>query len=191
MTVTVGKLTKNVEKMFESLTPVEKARYISKERWRIADEVRTGKNVIGQEADLETIQNRFIMPMGAVDFIQYSQELYNLDTLGWTLVYIRRVIEDLQREDTLLHLVISVTNRECNNLYKKPKERGKSWQSDYKLARDRALICWKRRCQIKIELDSLLKSDFWDKNNLERPRVEPNPDLEKFMEWSMKHQSFQ
>ena len=80
MTVTVGKLTKSVEKMLESLTPIEKARYVSKEQWRIADEAGTGKNITAQEADLGTIESRYIMPLGAVDFIRYHQELYDLDT---------------------------------------------------------------------------------------------------------------
>jgi hypothetical protein len=191
MTVTVGKLTKNVEKMLESLTPVEKARYMSKERWRISDEVTKGKNIAEQEADLEIIEDRYIMSMGAVDFIRYSQELYNLDTRGWILVYIRRVIEDLQREDALLGLLISLTNKECFDLYKKPKNRGKPSGVDFKLAEDRASICWNRRCQIKVELDNILKSDFWDKNNIERPIVERNPELDELIEWSIKNKSSQ
>jgi hypothetical protein len=67
----------------------------------------------------------------------------------------------------------------------------KPWEVAFKLAQNKGAICWKRRCQIKVEPDNILKSEFWDKYNIECPVIERDPSVDEVIEWSMKQKSNQ
>ena len=183
MTVTVGKLTKNVEKMLESLTPVEKARYMSKERWRIADEFPKGKNITAQEADLETIQNRYIMPMGAVDFIRYSQELYDLDTTEWGARFIYTYLAGLEQQYALISLLLVEKDRTAFNEYLKPDKFKESsvWKAEHESSQKLIADLKERQRAIAKLIKDYLAADFWEIRNIPRPIIQliPDPELLK------------
>ena len=174
MTVTVGILTKNVEKMLESLTPVERARYLSGEWWRLAEKVSSGKNVTAKERDLETIESRYIMSMGAVDFIRYYQERYNLDTRECGKRFIYSYLAGLEQQDALISLLMYEMDHTEYNEYLKPEKIKDSteWKEEQERLRHMIVVLQERKRVIAKEIKDLLVAEFWEIRNIERPMME-------------------
>jgi hypothetical protein len=179
MTVTGGTLTKKVEKMLESLTPVEKARYMSGEWWRLADEFSTGKNVTALEKDLKTIEDRYILSMGAVDFIRYHQERYKLDIREWGARFIHTYLAGLEQQYTLISLLLAeMEDRAMINEMKIPDEVKEDplWKYEHETSRRLIAVLEERQRSIAKEIKDCLAADFWEIRNLPRPVIELRPD---------------
>ena len=172
MTVTGGTLTKKVEKMLESLTPVEKARFMSGEWWRLADEFSRGENVTALEKDLETIEDRYILSMEAVDFIRYHQERYKLDIREWGARFIYTYLEGLEQQYTLISLLLAeMEDRAGLNEKKTPDEVKEDplWKYEHETSMRLIAVLEERQRDIAKQIKKYLAADFWEIRNITRP----------------------
>ena len=178
MSTTTKTVTKDVEKLFKSLMPEEKARYRSGEWWRVFDEGGKGKKVTAQIADLETTVSRYIASMSAVDFIRYSQELYNLDTREWSARYFYSYLEGLGHQYRLISLFLIAT--EETRYYENQKydimKKDPEWKECHEISERSIAVLKERQRAIAKEIKDILASDFWEIRNIPRPEIELIPD---------------
>jgi len=180
--MTVKTLKRSVEKMFETLSPEEKAKYLSDEWWRVCDEAAIGNDVAAKIADLRQVEKKYVMSLHPMNFIKYCQENRDLDLNEWARRYFCAVISGFEREKALISLLRISTEREYRYESIKPEDqRCKTWKDDLNMLDDRIELLNKRENAIKKEMDNILAADFWDTNGIERPVYETRPEPDTVM----------
>jgi hypothetical protein len=150
--------------------------------------------IISQEADLKTIENRYILSMGAVDFIRYHQELYNLDTREWGARFICTYLERLEKQYMLISLVLGeMENRVWLNEMENPDliRVNAGCKAEYESSKQLIAVLNERQRAIAKEIKDFLAADFWETRNIPRPIIKLIPDPELIKELSLKYKNSQ
>ena len=168
MSTTVNQLKKDVNKLFEPLTPEEKAEYVNMECWRCVDE-----NSDGRMADLnKTIINFTRPPWNNLDCFNYTNTLHNLQIREMHRRWTRDRILGLIREDALIEvLLIYAEHQHFIDATLPVKQRGKKWKSNLKIQGESIEELSEFRNKIRKEINDSMKDDSWDKHGIERPYV--------------------
>jgi hypothetical protein len=172
MSGTVESLKKYAEKIFDDLSPEERARYASDEMMRISKEFAAGIDTSSSVEDLDRFIDRYVSTQPYYDYIRYLRALYKLDTdkLGVDVLITHLV--GLQREADLLDIVIrsfkiiDILSHESAKLAKLPDERVKGVLFDWSKTISQLEG---RRDQALKEIDELKHSDVWEKLGLSQP----------------------
>jgi len=172
MSTTVGTLEKKVETVFENLTPAEKAKYVYDETWRIADRQSKGIDEETHQQEIERFFYRHVATLSASGFIEYLITEDRLNTGKWAGMHFSSTMLGYDREDCLLHLLISYVDL-INDLFAQSPTKKKKIISGSP-ARDEIVIDFqKRRDAILRDAKTIWKDGCWEQWNIPRPELSP------------------
>lgn len=158
-----------------SLTPEEKAEYLSDEWWRICDLASDGLDISAEIADLDKFEQNDIMTMSAKDYIRYVEALWCHDVSALAGKCICTALAGFSREHELL--VSLIESQETNRRFWH-ETRGVSDEERrvaiQKIDEDIAKV-QQRRDEVRQEMREILENGFWDTCNIPNPtRSEPS-----------------
>jgi hypothetical protein len=140
MSVSVGTLEKNVEKIFENLTPAEKAKYVTEEAWKIAEGRSMGINGDTHRSDVERFWHRHVLTMSAEDYIKFLVAEDKLNVDKWAGMYFYKVIwyQDLAialNEQIISYIKLLKEITENPQRIKQPEKMVEIFDSEIKMIR--------------------------------------------------------
>lgn len=172
MSTTVGTLEKKVETVFENLTPAEKAKYVYDESWRSADRQSKGIDEETHHQEMERFFHRHVATLSAAGQIEFLIAEDKLNTGKWAGMFFTSTIVGYDREDCLLHLLISYVDL-VNDLFAQSFTKKKKIFSGSP-ARDKIIIDFQnRRAAILKDAKTIWKDGCWEQWNIPRPELSP------------------
>jgi hypothetical protein len=172
MSTTVGTLEKKVETVFENLSPVEKAKYVYDETWRIADRKANSEDEEAHQQEIERFFYQHVATLSAVDYIKFLIADDKLNTRKWAGMHFTSTLMAYDREDCLLDLLIIDMDLLDHLLSQKGKKKGKGQGTNQN--RNELIEQYReRRAAILKDAKVIWKDDFWERERLSRPDLSP------------------
>lgn len=175
MTTTTS-LSKNVRRLFEDLTPAEKANYVSMEWWKRCDESALGKEISAKITDLQHFAEDHVMTMPAHEYIAYLEILRENDIAIFGERFMNTIINGYSREILLLSALIeakeTIRDYLSDSVIQMQNE-----VAEVAISNDEMIAkCKARRELIKGELEDIMSRDFWEIRKIPRSNLSNNSD---------------
>lgn len=179
---TTSEVKRSLDKAFDKLTPQERARVASAGAWKMADAWTRGEDTAEQEQEQRRFIDKYVYSLSTYEYVKYLIALSECDASEWGSRYYSTYIQGLTREDALIELLLVNLDQRwfTEILLASPKEDGSPvWIAHRDEIIDEIKLLRKRKRTIAGEIDAILKSDFWDTRQMERP-ARPDVDPEGY-----------
>ena len=102
--------------------------------------------------------------MGAVDYIQYFEKLYDLDTREWGMRFIYSYLEGLSQQYMLISMLLN--DKETTWHYQNQKydimKKDPVWKEFHQISGRLLAVLKERQLAIAKEIKDFLADDFWE-----------------------------